>query len=159
MPEPFTQCPPPAGLDEPQPGNLACSLTLPTLAATPAIAHEVAETVLDIHGLGELIEPALLVVRELAAYACRFTAAGGEVYLNIRQRDDTLRLTVFDTHPRHTQPQLLARCDEQRRATLTLTPKVVNAHHGTWGFRAAQHPSAGTRTWATLVNAPRRWSA
>jgi hypothetical protein len=152
----YTRCPPPLHLGEPHPGNLAYSLTLPSATSTPAIAHEAAEIILDAHGLDDVIEPALLLVRELASYACRFTTAGEEIYLSLRQREDALRLTVFDTHPRHEQPRLLASCDKLRRATLRLTPKLVDTYHGTWGFRAATHPCTGTSTWATLANSPRQ---
>jgi hypothetical protein len=147
----FTRCPPPLALAEPHPSNLTYSLTLPSATATPAIAHEIAEIVLDTHGVADLMEPALLLVRELTAYACRFTTAGEEIYLGLRQCENTLRLTVFDSHPRHRHPRLLASCDALRRATLRLTPKLVSTHHGTWGFRPAQHPGAGTSTWATLA--------
>ncbi|WP_326442156.1 ATP-binding protein [Streptomyces sp. H27-D2] len=154
-----TQCPPPPpDLGAPHPGNLAYSLTLPSAVATPAIALEAAELILDIHRMNDLIEPSLLLVCELVSYACRFTGAGEQIYLALRQREDTLRLTVYDTHPRHTHPLLAAACDERRRAALQLTPDLVQSHRGTWGFDAAHHPSTGTRTWATLVHAS-PWAA
>jgi hypothetical protein len=144
---------------EPHPGNLAYSFTLPCSSATPAIAHEVAETVLDGHGVTDLLGPALLLVLELTDYACRFTTRGEEVYLNLRQREDILRLTVYDTHPRHARPHDAAFCEGLRRAALRLTPELARAHHGTWGIDGAQHPTIGTRTWATLVKPAFRWDA
>nr|WP_243741339.1 ATP-binding protein [Streptomyces sp. 8K308] len=139
-------------MPQPRPDNLTYALTLPAAAATPAIAHEAAETILDIHELDDLMEPALLLVRELTAYACRFTAPGEAIHLNLRHHENALRLTVFDTHPRH------ASCERLRYAALPLTPRLTTNHHGTWGISATQHPATGTRTFATLVNVRRQWT-
>ncbi|WP_194117728.1 ATP-binding protein [Streptomyces hoynatensis] len=151
----FTRCPPPPELDEPHPGNLAYSFTMPCAASTPLVARETAATVFDVHRLGELFDPALLLVRELVSCACRFTEPGEEVFLSLRHREQVLRLTVYDTHERHAHPLLAASCDRLRRAALRLTPELVGAHGGAWGFAAAQHPGTGTRTWATLRRAAR----
>lgn len=156
----FTQCPPPppdtAG---PHPGNLAYSITLPSAVATPAIAFEVAEILLESHHLGHLARPAMHLVRELMTCACRFTAAGEDVYLALRQRDGVLRVIAYDTHPRHSHPRLAAACDQRRRAALRVVPDLVRAHRGRWGFDAAHSARAGTRTWATLALAPSRRAA
>ncbi|MFI6702774.1 ATP-binding protein [Streptomyces sp. NPDC050509] len=154
------ECPPPLpGLGEPSPGSLVYGLTLPAGLASPAVAREIAELVLDVHEMERLIDPALVVVRELVAYACRFSGDGADVHLALRQREDTLRVTVYDTHAAHPQPRLAALCDERRRSALSRTPDVVAAHRGAWGFRAAECPGAGTWTWATLVDTPRSWAA
>ncbi|MFJ9028074.1 ATP-binding protein [Streptomyces sp. NPDC102274] len=157
---PLASCPPPLpGLEEPSPRNLAYSLTLPAGLASPTVAREVAELVLDVHEMERLIDPALVVVRELVAYASRFSGDGADVYLFLRQRADTLRVTVRDTHAAHPHPHLAALCAERRRSALERTPDVVAAYRGTWGFRSAQCPGAGTWTWATLVHTPRSWAA
>ncbi|MFE3602508.1 ATP-binding protein [Streptomyces sp. NPDC059142] len=154
------ECPPPVpGLGEPSPGSLAYSLTLPAGPASPSVAQEIAELVLDVHEVERLIDPALEVVRELVTYACRFSGEGADVHLALRQREDTLRVTVYDTHAAHPQPRLAALCAERRRSALTRTPVVVSAHRGAWGFRAAECPGAGTWTWATLVDTDRSRAA
>ncbi|MEV7872128.1 ATP-binding protein [Streptomyces sp. NPDC088124] len=153
-------CPPQLPeLGEPSPGSLAYSLTLPAGLAGPAVAWEVAELVLDVHEMEGLIDPALVVVRELVAYACRFSGDGADVHLALRQRADTLHISVYDTHAVHPLPRLAALCEERRRAALPRTPDVVAAYRGTWGFHAAQCPRAGTWTWATLVHSRRSWAA
>ncbi|MFJ7998803.1 hypothetical protein ACIQ7D_16905 [Streptomyces sp. NPDC096310] len=60
----FTQCPPPPqDPEEPAPGNLAYGLALPSAVATPSIAREAAEVILDVHGVADtLIDPALRLV-------------------------------------------------------------------------------------------------
>ncbi|MDT0343510.1 ATP-binding protein [Streptomyces litchfieldiae] len=152
------ECLAPSPCGEPGPGNLAYGFTLPCSSATPAIAHEVAEAVLGGHGVTGLLGPALLLVLELTDYACRFTPSGAEVYLNIRQREGVLRLTVYDTHPRHAQPRDAAYCDGLRRAALRLTPELARVHRGGWGIDAAELPAMGTRTWATLAQPAHGWT-
>ncbi|MFE2943243.1 ATP-binding protein [Streptomyces sp. NPDC059255] len=162
----FTQCPPPLqDAGEPNPGNLAYGLTLPSAVATPTVAHEAAEIILDVHCVADrLIDPALRLVRELVAYACRFTGSGEQVHFALRHDlEGALRVTVHDTHAAHAHPRLAAVCDERRLDALDGVPELVEAHQGAWGFGAA-HPFAvgggiGTRTWATLVHTPRRWAA
>ncbi|MFI6704546.1 ATP-binding protein [Streptomyces sp. NPDC050509] len=164
----FTQCPPPPqDPEEPAPGNLAYGLALPSAVATPAIAREAAEVILDVHCVADLlIDPALRLVRELVAYACAFTASGEQIHLALHHDlEGALRVTVHDTHAAHTHPRLAAACDERRLDALEGVPELVETHHGSWGFGAAHHYGAGagsgtgTRTWATLVHTPRRWAA
>ncbi|MFJ5227151.1 ATP-binding protein [Streptomyces sp. NPDC088400] len=156
----FTQCPPPPpDTAEPHPGNLAYSLTLPSAVSTPAIAFEIAEVLLESHQLGRLVRPAMHLVRELMTCACRFTAAGEDVYLALRQRDGVLRVIAYDTHPRHSHPRLAAACDQRRHAALRVVPDLVRTHRGRWGFDAAHSAANGTRTWATLALTPPRRAA
>ncbi|MFE3602488.1 ATP-binding protein [Streptomyces sp. NPDC059096] len=162
----FTQCPPPPqDPDEPAPGNLAYGLALPSASATPSIAREAAEVILDVHCVEDtLIDPALRLVRELVFYACRFTASGEQVQLALHHDlEGALRITVHDTHAAHTHPHLAAACDERRLDALGGIPDLVAAHRGTWGFGSSHHlgvgAGTGTRTWATLVHVPRRWAA
>ncbi|AXG78662.1 ATP-binding protein [Streptomyces paludis] len=170
----FAPCPPYApglpglpGLADPAPGNLTYHLTLPAGMAGPIVAREVAELVLDVHDVDRLIDPALVLVRELVACACQFSEDGQDIHLGLRYRAGTLRVTVHDPHPPHPQPRLAAACDERRRAALAHTPDLVSAYRGTWGFSAAQAQAqaqaqgsrAGTWTWATLVHTPRNWAA
>ncbi|GAB2918885.1 ATP-binding protein [Streptomyces mayteni] len=151
MPE--NLCPPPfPTLPQPCPDNLAYALTLPAAAATPAVAREAAETVLDVHELDDLIEPALLLVHELVACACHFTRPGDTIHLDLRHHESRLRVTVFDAHPRHQS------CDQLRHAALPLTRKLTESHRGAWGISATEHPCTGTRTFATLTKVRRRWT-
>jgi hypothetical protein len=125
-------------------------MTLPSALFTPAIAREAAELVLDVHRLGPLVRPALLIVRELTSVACQFTPAGQDIHLHLRHAHGVLRITVFDTHAEHAHRLIAAACDDLRHARLTDTPRLTDAHHGTWGTAPAYHPATGTRTWATL---------
>lgn len=152
----ITQCPPqPQDLGEPGPENLAYGLTLPSAVATPVIAQEAAWIILDAHCLEEkMIDPALVLVDELVAYACGFTGSGEQIHLGLRQAEAALQIMVYDTHAPHTHARLAAACDERRRNTLAAVPDLVEAHLGTWGFGAAYPPSTGTCTWATLLHNP-----
>ena len=148
----WTQCPPP-GTDvrEPNARNLAYGLTFPSALATPAIAQSVALFILDVHGLDErLLDTALVLVHELASYACRFTGAGEHIHLGLGHSGGALQVTVFDTHAVHAHPRIAAVCDDRRRTALARIPALVEDHHGSWGFGSAHYPSAGTCTWATL---------
>ncbi|GAA2577536.1 hypothetical protein Stube_22360 [Streptomyces tubercidicus] len=51
---------------------------------------------------------AVQVIGELATSACMFTPADS-VYLSLRYRDDALRISLYDGHPRHTHRR--TRCD------------------------------------------------
>ncbi|MGC5343875.1 ATP-binding protein [Streptomyces sp. DT171] len=152
----FTQCPPPLlDLAEPDAGNLAYEMALPSAAVSPAIARETAEVILDAHLLDEkVIGSALLLVHELVSYACRFTGAGEQVHLALRSVEGGLQVTVYDTHAAHSHPRLAAFCDERRRAALERIPELVEAHLGAWGFGATYPPGAGTCTWAGLACTP-----
>ncbi|MFJ2441057.1 ATP-binding protein [Streptomyces sp. NPDC087658] len=141
---------------EPGAGNLAYGLTLPSAVATPGIAFWATESIFGAHGVAEeLIEPYLLLVHELAAYACLFTGAGEQIQLTLCRPEgtDPVQVMVYDTHPPHRHRLLAGLCDERRRTTLTGVPDLVETHRGTWGFGPAHHPAAGTGTWATLAQA------
>lgn len=75
------------------------------------------------------------------------------MYLSLRYRDGTLRVVLYDGHPRHTHPRLAAACDTRRRATLRVLGCVVRACAGDWGFGDAREPGGGTRMWAVLPRA------
>ncbi|MGW7291354.1 ATP-binding protein [Streptomyces xiamenensis] len=146
-------CPPVgAGGAEPHPGNLAYGFSLPACPSTPVIAHETAELVFDVHRIYALAEPGLELVRALTTYACRFAREGQEVHLTLYQKENSLRVDVYDPHACHG-------CDDLRRDGLLETGRLVRRHHGEWGFDASERPGAGTRTWATLLDVPRRWAA
>ncbi|WP_258045081.1 ATP-binding protein [Streptomyces sp. SM11] len=151
-----TQCPPPPpDLGEPSAARFVYGLTLPSATATPLIAHEAADAVLDVHGVeDELIEPALELVHELAVHACRFTGAGEMVHLVLRRADGVLQVVVHDTHAPHFAPRLAGQCAERRKVSLAVVRELSERHQGEWGFAAAQPPAAGVCTWATLVRVP-----
>ena len=136
----------------PDPEDLTYSLTLPAALSSPRIARAATRTVLTVYGLDDMTDAAVQTVAELTACACRFTP-GAELYVSLRYRDGTLRVTVFDSHPRYTNPRLAAACDARRRAGLRVLACVVDVSGGDWGFGEGAGPGAGTRMWVTL---PRR---
>ncbi|WP_369266348.1 hypothetical protein [Streptomyces harbinensis] len=146
-------CPPVgAGGVEPREGELAYGFSLPATAAAPVVAHETAELLFDIHRVYALAEPGLALARELTAYACRFAREGQDVHLTLHQRAGTLRLDVYDPHA-------CTGCAGQRHDSLRQTRTLVRPYDGVCGFGAAERCGAGTRTWATLTDTPRRWAA
>nr|WP_019055888.1 hypothetical protein [Streptomyces prunicolor] len=108
--------------------------------------------VLKAHGLHDMLDPALQAVSELTAVAAQFTESR-DFYLSLRYRASTLRLSAYDSHPRHTQPHLAAACDTRRRAALRVLACVCRACGGSWGFGESREPGGGTRMWATLPRA------
>ncbi|MFJ3949496.1 ATP-binding protein [Streptomyces libani] len=150
MPEAVSICPHPVDTRTPRvPENLAYSLTLPAALASPAVARSAARTILEAHGLYDVTAAAIQVVGELAACACLF-APSDSVYLSLRYRDDALRISLYDGHPRHTHRRLAAACDGRRRSLLLLLACVMHACDGEWGFGESPEPGDGTRLWAVL---------
>ncbi|MDI3424226.1 ATP-binding protein [Streptomyces luteolus] len=139
----------PSTVAPPAPDELAYSLTLPASLTSPAIARAAARSMLRAHGLDEAADTALQAVGELTACACRFSA-GAEIYVSLRHGGDTIRVTVYDGHPRHTNARLAAACDGRRRSALRLLACVVRACGGEWGFGESREPGGGTRMWAHL---------
>ncbi|WP_406173052.1 ATP-binding protein [Streptomyces sp. NBC_00996] len=133
----------------PAPETLAYSLTLPASCTTPRIARAATRTILRAHGLSDIADAAVQTVSELAACACQF-APTAEVYVSLRYRDGALRVILYDSHPRHTNPRLAAACDTRRRAALRVLACVVRECDGDWGFGEAREPGGGTRMWAVL---------
>ncbi|MFH9816874.1 ATP-binding protein [Streptomyces sp. NPDC017230] len=133
----------------PTPDTLAYSLTLPAAPASAAMVRAATRTALDLHGLQDVSEAVVQTVSELAACAFRFSAAD-DIYVSLRHRDGTVRVIVYDGHPRHTHPRLSSACDARRKAALRVLMAVVRACGGTWGMDAARQPGGGTRMWAVL---------
>ncbi|MFD6435746.1 ATP-binding protein [Streptomyces venezuelae] len=133
----------------PTPHTLAYTLTLPSSLTSPAIARAATRTVLPVHGLADLVDPATQIVAELTATACQFTGAT-EGYVDLRFRDNSLHVVVHDCHPRHRHPRLAAACDARRRSALRLLGRVARVCGGDWGFGEAREPGGGTRMWATV---------
>ncbi|MFH9731273.1 ATP-binding protein [Streptomyces sp. NPDC017260] len=156
MPPLATACSVPTSPDRPPtppaPESLAYSLTLPAAPHSPAVVRAATRTFLRTHGLSGMTDAAVQVASELTACACAFAPAS-EVYLSLRYRDGTLRVVLYDGHPRHTHPRLAAACDTRRRATLRVLGCVVRACAGDWGFGDAREPGGGTRMWAVLPHA------
>ncbi|MDH6624834.1 hypothetical protein M2271_002638 [Streptomyces sp. LBL] len=132
--------------------TLSYSFTLPAALATPALARATTREVLKVHGLPDLLDPALQAVSELTATAAQFTDSP-TIYLSLRYRSSTLRVIAYDSHPRHTHPRLATACDTRRRAALRFLACVCRACDGTWGFGESHEPGGGTRMWATLPRA------
>ncbi|MCT7351198.1 ATP-binding protein [Streptomyces sp. 15-116A] len=154
MPTPTALCPIAAPADAPltdppTPDTLSYSLTLPAAPQSPAIARAATRTILRAHGLPDMTDAAVQVVAELTACAYRLTPAT-DLYLSLRYRDGTLRVVLYDTHPRHTHPRLATACDTRRRAALRVLACVVKACAGDWGYGDAREPTGGTRMWAVL---------
>ncbi|QTZ93841.1 hypothetical protein [Streptomyces auratus] len=149
-------CPHPVDTRTPRvPETLAYSLTLPAALASPAVARSAARTILEAHGLHDVTAAAIQVIGELAACACLFTPSDS-VYLSLRYRDDALRISLYDGHPRHAHRRLAAACDGRRRSVLLLLACVVHACDGDWGFGESPEPGGGTRLWAVLPHAGAR---
>lgn len=148
----ITQCPPPPpDLREPAASHFVYGLTLPSATATPLIAHEAADAVLDVHEVeDELIEPALELVHELAVHACRFTGAGEMIHLVLRRSDGVLQVVVHDTHTPHLNSRLAGQCAERRRVSLTAVRELAERRGGECGFAAAHPPATGMCTWASI---------
>ncbi|MFJ9466904.1 ATP-binding protein [Streptomyces caniferus] len=143
-------CPHPVDTRTPRvPETLACSLTLPAALASPAVARSTARTILEAHGLHDAAAAAVQVIGELAACACLFTPSDS-VYLSLRYRDEALRISLYDGHPRHAHRRLAAACDGRRRSVLLLLACVMRACDGEWGFGESSEPGGGTRLWAVL---------
>ncbi|MEU1181622.1 ATP-binding protein [Streptomyces sp. NPDC005820] len=142
----------PADFTPPFPETLSYSLTLPAALASPALARVTTREVLKLHGLHDMLDPALQAVGELTAVAAQFTESP-DFYLSLRYRADTLRVIAYDSHPRHTHPHLATACDIRRRAALRVLACVCRACEGDWGFGASREPGGGTRMWATLPKA------
>ncbi|MCL7494889.1 ATP-binding protein [Streptomyces sp. MCA2] len=156
MPAAVTVCPHPLDTRTPRvPENLAYSLTLPAALASPAVARCAARTILEAHALHDVTAAAIQVIGELSASACLFTPSDS-VYLSLRYRDDALRVSLYDGHPRHTHRRLAAACDGRRRSLLLLLACVMETCDGEWGFGASQESGDGTRMWAVLPRAGAR---
>ncbi|MDJ1134612.1 ATP-binding protein [Streptomyces iconiensis] len=141
----------PASVDGAPPGpeTLGYTFALPGALATPRIARGLVGVVLEAHQLGGMGEAALQVVGELAACACRF-AAGGEVSLALRYRDEELWIVLGDGHRPHRNPRIAALCDARREDALRVLDLVVVRCEGEWGYGDVLEPGAGARVWAAL---------
>ncbi|MFI1186385.1 ATP-binding protein [Streptomyces californicus] len=152
----ITQCPPPPpDLREPDAAHFVYGLTLPSAGATPLIAAEAAEIVLDVHEVeGAIVEPALGMVHELAVHACRFTGAGEMIHLVLRRFDGVLQVVTHDTHTPHLNSRLAGQCAERRRVSLTEVRELAERWGGECGFTAAHPPATGVCTWASIGTGP-----
>ncbi len=133
----------------PSPETLAYSLTLPAELTSMGLARAASRTFLEAHALHDLTDPALLAVTELAACACKFTSAP-QIYVSLRYRNTTLRITLYDDDPVPAHPRLAQACAARRRASLNLLNCVIRTCRGTWGIAEAEDPTPGTRMWALL---------
>ncbi|AZP20506.1 ATP-binding protein [Streptomyces aquilus] len=154
MPAALTVSACPVSTDEheaapPCPDGLAYSLTLPAQPMSSRVARAATRVALQAHGLGDMTEAVVQVVGELAACAYRFTP-DDDAYLSLRFRDGALRVILYDGHPRHSHPRVVAACDARRRAALRVLGCVVRACEGEWGFGEAREPGGGTRMWAVV---------
>jgi len=154
---PASLCPAPlrrptraAGLpDAHRPPGSALSLTLPGAARSVAVARAAVASALHAHGLDAFAFPAVQASSELVAVATRLTPAD-DVYLSLRQRDDALRLVVWDQHPRHADPVARSVCEDRRLRALWLLAAVVDDWGGKWGVCGTESPHRGTKSWALL---------
>ncbi|WP_405489437.1 ATP-binding protein [Streptomyces sp. NBC_00096] len=161
MPNPFTPpapgrfegCPPspdsPDAGETPSPDGLACSLTVPGEPYSAQIARSTVRSVLHAHRLDPVAPAAVQVAGELIATAW-YLDPGRSLYLSLRHREASLRLTVYDGHAFHSHPGLAAHCEARRRAALRVMAAVVRECGGAWGFGESREPGGGTRTWASL---------
>ncbi|MFD7028991.1 ATP-binding protein [Streptomyces sp. NPDC059917] len=150
---PFTSCPPspPAsvGGEPPALSTLACGFTVPGEPLGAQIARSAVRSALHAYRLDPLAPAVVQVAGELVATAWQLDP-GRSVYLSLRHREDSLRLTAYDGHVPHAHPRLAAHCEARRRAALRVMAAVVRACGGAWGFGQSREPGGGNRTWAHL---------
>ncbi|MGW9301690.1 ATP-binding protein [Streptomyces cyaneofuscatus] len=148
----ITQCPPPPpDLRDPSPSHFVYGLTLPSAGATPLIASETADAVLDVHEVeDELVGPALELVHELAVHACRFTGAGEMIHLVLRRSGGVLQVVAHDTHTPHLNSRLARQCAERRHVSLAAVRELAEGRGGECGFAAAHPPATGVCTWVSI---------
>ncbi|MFG3252616.1 ATP-binding protein [Streptomyces sp. NPDC048172] len=143
-----------ADTSAPAPETLSYGFTLPGALASPAVARAAARVVLDAHRLGDMAEPSLQAVGELAACGSRF--GPGDLRLFLRYRDEELWVILHDGHQPHRNPRLASACDGRREDALRVLGCVVDACGGEWGYGDALAPGGGTRMWAVLPRAGAR---
>jgi hypothetical protein len=129
--------------------GLALSFTLPGDARSAFIGRTAIASALDAHGLTPYDWPATHAASELIAVTARMSP-GKELYVSLRQREDAVRLLVWDQHPHHNDPGLATLCETRRRRALWLLAAVVDDWGGEWGVRDALPPHAGTKSWVVL---------
>ena len=127
----------------------ALSLTLPGAARSVAVGRAAVTSALHAHRLDAFTFPAVQAASELIAVATRLTPTD-DVYLSLRQRDDALRLVVWDQHARHADPVACTACEDRRLHALWLLAAVVDDWGGTWGICRTQSPHQGTKSWVLL---------
>ncbi|MGW0708825.1 ATP-binding protein [Streptomyces sp. NPDC002643] len=136
------------------PDHLDYRLTMPLGPLSPRIARDSTRAVLAAYGMRGLLDPTVQIVGELVACAWKFTP-DAVAYVSLRYREGHLEVVLYDGHPRHEHPKLVAACDARRRSALRVMGCVVRACRGEWGFGEAWEPGGGTRMWAVLP----RWGA
>lgn len=141
---PFTACPvspPEPAAGDPALDTLTCSLTVPGAPYSAQIARAAVRSVLHTYRLDPLAPAALQVTGELVAAAWHLDP-GRSLYLSVRYRDDSLRLTVYDGHAPHTHPRLAAHCEARRRVALRLMGAVVRECGGRGASVTPESPAA-----------------
>ncbi|MFF2007979.1 ATP-binding protein [Streptomyces sp. NPDC058195] len=138
----------------PLPGEAArrgfrLSFTLPGDVRSPFVGRTVVAAALEAHGLGRYAWPATHVVHELVAIGARI-GQGREIYVSLRQREDAVRILVWDQHARHDRPHVAALCEARRRRALWLLAAVVDDWGGEWDIEDAELPHHGTKSWVML---------
>lgn len=129
---------------------LGLSLTLPGSPRSAVIGRTAIGAALEAHGLAPYVWPAMHAVSELLAVSARMTP-GRELYVSLRQRDDAVRLLVWDQHPHHAEPDTAALCEVRRRRALWMLAAVVDDWGGEWGTCEAPQPERlGNKSWVVL---------
>ncbi|MFD7624010.1 ATP-binding protein [Streptomyces sp. NPDC059802] len=129
--------------------GLGLSFTLPGDVRSAFIGRTAVAAALEAHGLAPYVWPATHAVDELVAVTVRMSP-GKELYVSLRQRDDAVRLLVWDQHPQHTAPDLATLCETRRRRALWLLAAVVDDWGGEWGVSEASAPQRGIKSWVML---------
>ncbi|MER7759144.1 ATP-binding protein [Streptomyces sp. NPDC097619] len=137
----------PAGPPDPQ--NLFCSLTLPGAPHAARIARGAVTVALHTHGLAPLAAATVQATSELVAAAAKLSP-GEDLYLSLRYRTGTVRLTAFDGQAARARTPLAEALDTRRRAALRFLACLVRECSGSWGFEPSREPGGGTRTWVCL---------
>jgi hypothetical protein len=129
--------------------GLALSLTVPGQPRSAGIVRTAIRAALHVHRLDGYEPVGALAATELIAVAAKLTC-GGDVYVSLRHRDDTLRLIVWDQHPPHAEIDAASLCLVRRRRALWLLAEAVEDWGGDWGIDEALPPHRGIKSWVTL---------
>ncbi|WP_370414654.1 ATP-binding protein [Streptomyces fradiae] len=125
------------------------SLTVPGTCSSAAVVRTAVRSALHAHRLRRYTFPAQLAASELVSTAARL-APGEDAYFSLGCRPDSLRLVLWDQHPRHEEPDAETVCAARRRRALWLLDVAVEDWGGEWGITEAQPPHRGTKSWVVL---------
>ncbi|MEU1373492.1 ATP-binding protein [Streptomyces triculaminicus] len=139
------------------PAQLAYSYAIPGEPHAATVARTSMHNALSVHGLTDLLPPALQATGELVACAALFEP-GKMLYLSVGWDEERpgIRIVLWDPHVHHADPENSAQCATRRNKMLYLLACVVHECKGRWGVIRPAPAREGTRVW---VNLPREGAA